>query len=238
MTARRPVLPVLPVLVGLFAEGGIRRGSVVAVEGGAGSTSLLLALLAGAGGEGAWAAAVGVPLLGLEAAAAAGVVLERLLVIPRPGGAWPEVAAAMLDSVDMVVLGAPRRCREVDGRRLTARARERRAVLLLEAPQSIGGPKGGPETAPSWPGGVDLRLRVERSVWEGTDRGFGRLQGRRAVVRAWGRGTATRERRMDLMLPGPDGSVEAVLTPVAGDMTPLRSHVDLDACATQETMAG
>lgn len=221
------VLTVLPALRGLFPDGGMRRGSVVAVEGGAGSTSLLLALLAGAGGDGAWAAAVGVPSLGLEAAAAAGVSLERLLVIPRPGRVWPAVAAAMLDALDMVVLGAPGECREPDERRLAARARERKAVLVLASPRTSGMPEGARGAGRAWRSGVDLRLGVDESRWEGAGRGAGRLLGRRAAVRSWGRGAAARERRVDLLLPGADGSIRAVPSP-----SPAETGVQAAALAT------
>ncbi|MCW2631720.1 MAG: hypothetical protein JWR88_682, partial [Pseudonocardia sp.] len=59
LAVARPLRP-------LFAAGGLRRGSTVAVRG---STSLLLALLAEASAGGAWSAVVGMPGLGLVAAA-------------------------------------------------------------------------------------------------------------------------------------------------------------------------
>ena len=52
-----------------------------------GSTSLALQLVAAASAAGSWVAAVGVPALGAVAAAEAGVVLERLALVPRPGRA-------------------------------------------------------------------------------------------------------------------------------------------------------
>src|SRR6476660_8273685 len=81
-------LPVLPALEPLLPGAGLRRGSVVAVSG---STSLLCALLAGASQAGSWCAVVGLPDLGLVAAAGLGVALERLALVPDPGSQWPVV---------------------------------------------------------------------------------------------------------------------------------------------------
>ncbi|NBH10575.1 hypothetical protein GTY80_45970, partial [Amycolatopsis sp. SID8362] len=67
-----------------------------------GSTSLLLALLAPATAAGSWAAVVGLPSLGLAAAAEHGADLSRLALVPRPGAEFPAVVAALLDGVDVV----------------------------------------------------------------------------------------------------------------------------------------
>src|ERR1700721_2560798 len=85
---RGPVLPIHPALSALLPEHGVRRGSVIAVRGSGGASSLLLALLAPPLAEGSWAAVVGLPELGFEAAAGIGMHLERVVIIPRPGPAW------------------------------------------------------------------------------------------------------------------------------------------------------
>ncbi|PLS74761.1 MAG: hypothetical protein CYG61_10595, partial [Actinobacteria bacterium] len=150
------LLPVVPALEGLFPGGGVRRGSTVAV---AGSTSLALAVLAGPSAAGSWCAAVGLPALGLLAAAEMGMALDRLALVPAPGSEWPTVVAAMLDALDVVVVGTGtgegRRVRPADARRLVARARERGAVLVV-----LG----------AWEG-ADLRLSVvgaapRQSQWQ------------------------------------------------------------------------
>jgi hypothetical protein len=64
---------------------GLRRGSTVGVHG---SVSLL-ALLSAATSEGSWAAVVGMPEMGLVAAAEMGVAVQRLGHIPRPGDLRP-----------------------------------------------------------------------------------------------------------------------------------------------------
>lgn len=195
------LLPVLPALESLLPGGGLRRGSVVTVGGstGGGSTSLALSLLAAVSAQGSWCAAVGLPALGLAAAAEMGVALERFPVVASPGrgsgaGGWAWVVAALLDAFDVVVAGPPPSLRATDARRLTARVRERGAVLV--APGGAG-----------WPEPAEVRLTVSTAAWEGLGQGHGRLLGRRAEVVTGGRGAAARERRVQLWLPHPDGGV-------------------------------
>ncbi|MGI9023941.1 MAG: hypothetical protein ACR2HV_12050, partial [Acidimicrobiales bacterium] len=131
------LLPVLPALRPLLPEGGLRRGTVVAVGG---STSLALAVMAAASAAGSWCAAVAVgrPSLHPEAAAELGIALGRFpLVAALPGsgpGGWPWVVAALLDAVDVVVAWPPSRLRRADAHRLVARGRERGAVLVVAGP--------------------------------------------------------------------------------------------------------
>ena len=182
------VLPVLPALEALLPGGRLRRGSTVAV---AGSTTLALALVAGPSGAGSWGAVVGLPSLGLAAAAEAGVALDRLALVASPGPDWPAVVAALLDALDVVVVRPPARVRAATARGLGARARERGAVLV---------PVGAWE-------GADVRLRATASRWEGVGEGHGHLRARRVEVRAEGRGAAARPRLVRLWLPSPAGEV-------------------------------
>lgn len=198
------LLPVAPALERLFPEGGLRRGSTVAV---AGSTLLALALLAGPSAVGSWCAVVGMPALGLVAAAEVGVAMERLALVPATGSEWPTVVAALLDALDVVVVatgagagdadgrrGIGRRVRPADARRLTARARERGAVLVV-----LG----------AWEG-ANVRLSVVGSPcqWQGLGSGHGCLRARLVEVGAEGRGAASGPRRCRLWLPAEGGGVE------------------------------
>ena len=192
----RPVLPVLGPLTPLLPGGGLRRGSVVAVHG---STALLLTLLAAATGAGYWAGVVGLPGLGVLAAAEAGVAVRRLALVPRPGADPATVVAALLDGLDLVVLSGADRLPAPVRRSLAARARQRGAVLLL---------------VDHWPG-ADVTLSCSGAVWHGPETGHGRLRSREVTVRATGRGAASKAREVRLLLPGPDGTVaEAARSPV------------------------
>jgi hypothetical protein len=178
--------------MGALFEGGVRRGSTLVVGSPLGGVSLALALVAAATVEGAWAAAVGLPSLGLLAAAELGARLERLALVPVPGDRWPVVAAALLDGMDLLLLGLPGRVRAVDARRLIARAREQGTVLVVLEPLG----------SPSWPEAPDLRLSVAAAAWDGLGSGHGYLRSRRVDVVVSGRRAAARERRASVWLPG------------------------------------
>lgn len=186
-SGRVRMLPVHTDLAGLFPWDGLRRGSTVSVHG---STSLLLALLAAPTAGDSWAAVVGMPDLGVLAAAELGVVVDRLALVRHPGAELPAVVAALLDGMDLVV--TPRaRLTDAQTRRLSARARHRGAVLL---------------TVGAWPG-ADLELHCTRSRWSGIGAGDGHLDCREVTVQARGRGAAARPARTTLRLPAPGGAV-------------------------------
>ncbi len=196
--AGEQLLPVPAPLAPLLPGGGLRRGSVVAVpsgsaSGASGATSLALALISAVSQAGSWCAGVGLPDLGPAAAAGLGVALERFALVPDPAEQWAVVTAALIDAVDAVLVRPARRIRPAEARRLRARAQESGAVLV---------PCGD-----AWPEGVDLRIAVVSSCWRGLGQGHGYLRTRMVEVVASGRGAASRERRVRLWLPGPDGAV-------------------------------
>lgn len=186
----RPSYPVDAVLAELLPGGGLRQGSVVAVRG---STALLLALLAAATAQGTWAAVVGVGDLGVLAADEAGVAVHRLALVPEPGDPAP-VVAALLEGMGLVAVADVGLLPAGAQRSLTARARQRGAVLL---------PLG------RWPG-ADVELECRTEAWHGAQDGHGRLRSRDVVVRVTGRGAAARPRSARLLLPGPGGRVVAL----------------------------
>jgi hypothetical protein len=183
-------LPVLPELTALLPGRGLRRGTTVAVATGPpaprGGTSLVLALLAEASRTGSWCAVVGVPALGLVAAADTGIALERLALVPHPGPEWATVVAALIDGVDVVVTAIPTAVTASVARRLAARARQRGSVLV---------PYG------QWDG-ADLTLQVVRGIWEGLGQGRGRLRRRELTILARGRGSAARPKEIKVWMPG------------------------------------
>ena len=178
----RALLPVAAPLDALFPYGGLVRGSVVTVD----SLTIALALLASTSAAGGWCAAAGIPDLGLAAVADAGIDLTQFVVVPSPGEQWAVAIATLLDGVGAVLTRPPARVRAADARRLAARTRERRGVLLVNG---------------AWPEQVDLRVRLETSEWSGLSGGYGRLRHRRTGLVASGRGAAARERRVTAWLP-------------------------------------
>ena len=178
--ATHRTLPVAPSIRNLFPDGGLRRGSTVAISG---SMSLALSTLSSASAEGSWCAAVNLPTLGLQAASEMGIELERFALVPRAGLQWATVTAALIDALDIVLVHPFGKVREVDARRLSARARERGSVLIPVV-----------DDHSDWPA-ADLRLRCEGTQWQGLGTGHGYLRKQQLKIVAEGRGAASRSRQ-------------------------------------------
>jgi hypothetical protein len=165
-------------------------------------------------------AAVGLPELGVVAAAQMGLDLGRFALVPSVGEQWPVVAAALIDGVDVLLLGLsglPGPVRPADVRRLVARARERGVVLLVLS--SWPALAASRRRAPAWPEPAEVDLHVDGVGWAGLGRGHGHLQARMVEITTSGRRAAARPRRSRLWLPGPDGRpavVEAAPVSEAG----------------------
>lgn len=190
----RPVLPVPPALAVLFPGGGLSLGTTLVVRG---SGAVLLSLLA-ATTQQSWAAVVGMPDLGLLAAAECGVDTERLALVSPPGAQVGDVVAALLDGFALVavaaeqVVGADQRGVML-ARRLSSRARNRAAVLLAYG---------------SWPT-PDLSLECSDARWRGLGDGHGHLATQEITVVASGRGVAGQARRACLHWPAGQSSASA-----------------------------
>ncbi|RJO72388.1 hypothetical protein D5S18_23810 [Nocardia panacis] len=190
----RAVLSTPLAIAELLPEGGLRKGDVVEYTG---ASSLLAGLVAAVTASGGHAALVGVPGLGLLAAAEMGARLERLAVVADPGPDPVEVAAVLLDGLDLIVLGLggaavpPARCRVI-----AARARAKGATLVVT---------DGRWTHPS------LRLEADIAGYGGLGAGSGRL---RSVALA----VAVRDRA------GPPRRGRIELRPTAGRIEWVRSR--------------
>lgn len=107
----------------------VPRGTVAVLSG---ARSLLLSMVAAATAAGGNVAIVGQPDIGLLAAVERGADLSRLAVIPDPGTDPVEVAAVLIDGMDLVVLGlGGRRVSQTRARAVVARARTRGCTLLV-----------------------------------------------------------------------------------------------------------
>lgn len=117
-----------------------------------------------------------------------GIDPERLVVVRSPDRkVWPSLVAALLEGLPAVYAEVPVGVGDHDLRRLAALARSRSSALVLR-------PVRG-----DLPAGV-LHLKVEAAavMWEGADRGHGRLTRRRLALRASGKGARGIERRIEV----------------------------------------
>ena len=194
-----PVLPPWPACSPTAACAGAAPSRSTACPGGSGSgsgdVSLALALVAAASGAGSWCGLIGLTGLGAVAAHDIGIDLGRLALVPRPGAAWAEVTATMIDGVDLVVLCPP----------------------SLPAGPWPGGWWPGPGSAgrswwwcpdgPDGPSAPTCSWGSATSAGRVSARGAGYLRQRRMTVTATGRRSAARPLRRHLWLPAATGTV-------------------------------
>ncbi|WP_029107078.1 hypothetical protein [Mycobacterium sp. URHD0025] len=182
--ARESLLEPPEALVETLPEGlptMLPRGSVAVA---AGARSLSLGLVAAVTAAGGHAVIIGQPDVGLLAAVEMGADLSRLAVIPDPGADPVEVAAVLMDGMDLVVLGlGGRSVPPSRARVMVARARQKGCTLLV--------------TDGDWQG-ASARLEARVCGYEvaGAGRdvplpGRGRISRVRLAMRARGRGAGS-----------------------------------------------
>jgi hypothetical protein len=167
----------LPESLAALLPMSLPRGTVAVLSG---ARSLSLSLVAAVTAAGGHVAIVGQPDVGLLAAVEMGADLSRLAVVPDPGGDPVEVAAVLMDGLDLVVLGlGGRSVPPTRARAVTARARQKGCTLLV--------------TDGDWPG-ASARLDARVCGYEVTGAGSGpptpgcgRISRVRLVTRAGGR---------------------------------------------------
>lgn len=176
-----------PAFAGLL---GLQTGASYRVD----SASLAMALMAGPSGDGAWCGVVGSSGFGIEAAAAAGIELSRTILVPDPGDQWLEVTSALIDVLTVVMVKPPTRVSETASGRISARLRQRGAMLIAWG---------------DWPR-CDARLSMSNAQWVGLGQGHGHLQARQVTVSVR-KGAAPAEQRR-LWLPAADRTIRRVET--------------------------
>ena len=176
LPACESLLPIPESLAGLLPA-GLPRGVVAVLSGARSLPVSMTAVVTAAGGH---AAIVGLPDFGLLAAVEMGADLSRLAVIADPGTDPVEVAAVLMDGMDLVVLGlGGRSVPATRARAVVARARQKGCTLLV--------------TRGDWQG-ASIRLDARVHGYEmtaGPDdapaAGCGRINRVRLSVRARGR---------------------------------------------------
>ncbi len=172
-------LPIPPSLVEVLPH-ALPRGTVAVLSG---ARSLLLSMVAAVTAADSNVAIVGQRDLGLLAAVEMGADLSRLAVIPDPGTDPVEVAAVLMDGMDLVVLGLGGRSVPLSrARALVARAHQKGCTLLV--------------TDGDWQG-APIRLQARVCGYEivGGDPnapGFGRIGKVRLDISARGRSVGHR----------------------------------------------
>jgi hypothetical protein len=121
-------LPIPQLLADVLPD-ALPRGTVAVLSG---ARSLPLSMVAAVTAAGGNAAIVGQPDIGLLAAAEMGADLSRLAVIPDPGSDPVEVAAVLMDGMDLVVLALGGRSVPLTrARAVVARAHHKGCTLLV-----------------------------------------------------------------------------------------------------------
>ncbi|MBV8863510.1 MAG: hypothetical protein JO082_03240 [Mycobacterium sp.] len=122
------MLPIPQLLVDVLPD-GLPRGTVAVLSG---ARSLPLSMVAAVTAVGGNAAIVGQPDIGLLAAVEMGADLSRLALIPDPGTDPVEVAAVLMDGMDLVVLALGGRSVPLTrARAVVARAHQKGCSLLV-----------------------------------------------------------------------------------------------------------
>lgn len=152
-------LPIPQLLADVLPD-ALPRGTVAVLSG---ARSLPLSMVAAVTAAGGNAAIVGQPDTGLLAAVEMGADLSRLAVIPDPGSDPVEVAAVLMDGMDLVVLAlGGRSVPQTRARAVVARAHQKGCTLLI--------------TDGDWQG-ASIRLEARVCGYETTANkpGFGRI---------------------------------------------------------------
>ena len=164
-------LPVPRLLANVLPD-ALPRGTVAVLSG---ARSLPLSMVAAVTAAGGNAAIVGQPDVGLLAAVEMGADLSRLAVIPDPGTDPVEVAAVLMDGMDLIVLALGGRSVPLTpARAVVVRARQKGCTLLV--------------TDGDWQG-ASIRLEARVCGYETTSDkpGFGRISKVRLEVCGAGR---------------------------------------------------
>lgn len=172
-------LPTLEAIAPLLPGGALMTGAVYTV---AGSMTLLQGMLAGVSAAGGWCAVVGMPDFGAEAAAAAGIDLDRLVLVPHPGEHWWPALSTLVEIMTAVAVRPDGRPSSGDLARLTGKLRQHESVLLVDG---------------TWPG-TRAGLTGVGGTAAGIGAGHGLLTSRQLAVNVTDRTGQTRRQLVDV----------------------------------------
>lgn len=230
--AHERLLPVHPVLAPLFGvapgDPGLVRGHTVVCSGSA-AMSCALAVMAAPTQVGSWAGVVGLPSVGVSAAAELGVVLSRTVFVAGTSSSsssssstssstfassdMAAVISALVDGVEVLVLSRQVVASVSGGVMCTlhTRLQSRGGVLVL-----VGDP--GSVSA-------DVRLVATTMMWDGVGAGNGHLQRRRVSIELAARRRG-RPTRADVWLPDHRGGLSMCDERSSGTVSPDTVSLD------------
>ncbi|MFM2353724.1 MAG: hypothetical protein RLZZ608_1130 [Actinomycetota bacterium] len=210
------LMPTHEALADLLPDGGLREGATYALSP---SSALVMALLAGPSQAGSWCGVIGMPEFGVEAAAAMGIDLDRLVLVPHPGDAWLTVTAAIADALGIVVVRPGRAASDGAISKLAGRLRERGSTLLVLGP---------------WPQ-AEAMISLTESHWSGLGDGHGYLSEREVTITVSSK-RGGRPRSGRVMMPDAELGIRRLDRGVAADRARERWH-DAPAAASPNDVA-
>src|ERR1700694_2563325 len=163
-----------------------------------------------------------------------GADLGKLALVPYPDDRWATVVAALLDGFEVVAATPPRKPKATEARRLSARARQRGAVLLVIEP---GNQSNGVGRKSGWPEAPDQSLVVTAGRWIGVEEGYGCLRSRQAQVIRRGRRAQAKEVADQLWLPLTGEGVNPDPPSIVSAKTSLMVGLE-EVVTTSTTVAG
>lgn len=188
--------PVPAPLAQIMPERGLRPGSSVGIAG-ACRTSVALSLAGAAMGEESWCALVGMPHVGIGVLGDLGIDPSRTVLVPTPGAHAGAALSALVDGIDVVVMGEDMELPPTLWRSVTARARTQGSLLVRMASTS------GDERS-------DLKISSRHVAWGGLACGSGRIRFRRVHLTSAGRAVAPGQAGIDVRLPTVTGMLASV----------------------------
>ena len=223
MLANEDVVHLSPALAATFGTEGLRRGSTVLIQGdkGTGAISLALAVVARGTSDGLWCSVVGPLDLGIVAGVELGVDLDHLIVVDTPRTRLATVLGALVDGCDVVMLRLPLALTRQEMLRLSARARQRRVLLLLV--------RDVRSHANAWADAPEITAVVCSSDFVGIANGSGRIAARRIVVETRHRRGVDNAGPVALWLPSPGGELRVERDGVEGTVPRIPAGADVAA---------
>lgn len=135
---------------------GLTPGSITTTQG---STHTALTLITQHTTNAGWVAIIGAPNINYTTLQDLGANLNHIIVVPHPNENTPQIIAALIEGVDLILLGPAVTLTHAEQRTLTARNRERGTHIISQKPWA----------------NARTHITTTHGTWHGTNKGLGRL---------------------------------------------------------------